>query len=333
MARAKILNQTSQGKEPPELNLGISSVWRSARIRDGKKLIQHLQSFEGISGVELEYRIEPETARTIARETKAGKIRVHSIHNYCPHPHVQPPVKASGDAFLLSSPDPEQQRLSVSYTKRSMEFAADLGAKAVVLHLGRVEMEDPMDRIKKLYDQGSKQKKPCKVLIQQHWKERENKKSVYFETVLRNLSTLLPLADRLHLQLGLENRYYLREIPNFEETEILLHEFRGGPIGYWHDMGHAATHANLGIQPDVDWLDAYGEDLAGIHIHDTKGYDDHMAPGDGETDFSRLAPFLSLPVPKILELRPEVPPASIKKGILFLKKIANRYPFLENNRL
>lgn len=333
MPHVPIRNKSPQENETTAMNLGISSVWRSARIRDGKRLTERLQAFEGITGIELEYRVEPETARVIARRANAGKIRIYSVHNYFPHPQVRPSVKASGDAFLLSSPDPEQRGLSVTYTKRSMEVAADLGARAVVLHLGRVEMEDPMEQIKRLYDQGKTATKARLALIQDSWKEREAKKSIYLETVLRNLSALLPLAERLNLQLGLENRYYLREIPSFEETGILLEEFHGGPVGYWHDMGHVSTQENLGIQPDSDWLAAYGKSLAGIHIHDTRGYDDHLAPGEGNTDFSPLVPFRSSPVPKILELRPEVPALSVEKGISYIKKLFNRYPFSENNRL
>ncbi len=315
------------------MNLGISSAWRSLQIKDGKALMDCLRSLDGLAGVELDYRIEPESVRSIKKEVKAGRARILSIHNFFPPPPTQPPVKASGDAFLLSSPDPDQRRLSVMFTRKSMEYAADLGARALVLHLGRVEMEDPMEKIKSDYDRGMVGTKAYQAMIRSSWEEREAKQKIYFETVCRSLSALLPLAERLQIRLGMENRYYLREIPSFQELGALLDEFKGGPVGYWHDMGHAAAQGNLGIQDEPDWLAAFGDRLVGIHLHDTIGHEDHLAPGRGETNFAPVAPFLCQEdILKILELRPAVAEQDVREGIGHLKRTSRDYEKNQNNR-
>ncbi len=306
------------------MTLGLSSVWRSLKIRDGRQLVERLQSFTPISGIELEYRVLPETAAAIAELARSGAATVLSVHNYCPHPSVLPPDRASGDAFLLSSPDPDQRRLALAYTRKTMEFASDVGARTVVLHLGRVEMEEPMDKLKAFHSQGMCGSPAWEELMSRFRGERKARQEIYLETVMRNLSELLPLASRLGIQLGLENRYYLREIPDVEETGILLDAFRGGPVGHWHDMGHSAVQGNLGVQEPLEWLSEHGESLVGAHIHDTRGVDDHLAPGEGKTDFASLLPCFRPGVVKILELRPSVSPAAAQHGITLAEELCRK---------
>jgi len=297
------------------VSLGLSSVWCSSSLRDGRMLVERLQSFEHIEGIELEYRVLPATARGVASLARSGAARVLSVHNYCPHPSVLPPDQASGDAFLLSDPDPEQRRLALTYTRKTLEFAAEVGARAVVLHLGRVEVEEPMERLQALQAQGLRGSPAWEDRLGRFRKERSDRSGVYLETVRRNLSELAPLAGRLGIQLGLENRYYLREIPNLEEMGTLLDAFRGGPVGHWHDMGHSAVQGNLGVQDPRAWIAAHGAALIGAHVHDTRGFDDHLAPGQGDTDFDALLPCFRPGILKILEIRPSVGPDELRDGI------------------
>jgi len=306
------------------VNLGLSSVWRSLQIRDAGKLVERLQSFDGITGIELEYRILPETARAVSGLVRSGEAVVLSVHNYCPHPSILPPEQASGDAFLLSDPDPEQRRLALTHTRKTMEFASELGARTVVLHLGRVEMEEPMEKLKTFYGQGLCGSPAWEERLGRFRSERNARKEIHLQTVLRNLDELVPLASRLGIQLGLENRYYLREIPDVEETALLLDAFRGGPVGHWHDMGHSAVQGNLGVQEPSEWISEYASSLVGVHIHDTRGVDDHLSPGEGETDFSALLPCFRPGIVKILELRPSVTPEAVQAGVELAREFCRK---------
>jgi len=283
-----------------------------------------MQAFDHLAGVELEYRILQDATGPIARAVHNGTARVMSLHNYYPHPPVLPSEKAGGDAFLLSSPDPEQQRHSVAFTRKSLRWAAELGAGTVVLHLGRVEMDEPMEKLQWLCERGEKGSQACEKLLGDFRKERAARKEVYLETVMRNLGRLLPLADRLGIRLGLENRFFLREIPDVEETDVLLEEFKGGPVGYWHDMGHASVHGNLGVRDPLEWIRMFGGSLLGTHIHDTRGVEDHLAPGEGDTDFSALSACFRPEVVKILEIRPSASPEAIRRGISLVRDLCSR---------
>ena len=103
------------------MELGLSTVWRSNKIRDGRELVKTLLSFDQISGIELEYRVLADTLKTVRELVRSGHATVMSVHNFCPHPEILPASKAGGDAFLLSSPDPDQKRLATKYTLKTME--------------------------------------------------------------------------------------------------------------------------------------------------------------------------------------------------------------------
>ncbi len=85
-------------------------------------------------------------------------------------------------------------------------------------------------------------------------------------------------------------RLRLREF--FENgTELGFHRFEisgncdytlyDESIGDWHDTGHAETPALLGLTPLVEWLQANGSRLIGLHLHDVIGMESHYAPGTG----------------------------------------------------
>jgi len=49
--------------------------------------------------------------------------------------------------------------------------------------------------------------------------------------------------------LGLENRYHDHELPGPDDFKVIFDKFKGAPVGYWHDTGHA--HANF-----IDFVDS-----------------------------------------------------------------------------
>ena len=135
------------------------------------------------------------------------------------------------------------------------------------------------------------------------------------DAVLFSLDRLNREAEKKGMMLGIENRYHLNEIPNFEEIGRILARFRGGRIGYWHDVGHARVQQNLGILDQMQLLEAYGGRLLGVHLHDAVGLEDHLPPGRGEMDYEELRPYLNPGHIKILEVKSGIPREDLKAGI------------------
>lgn len=297
--------------------IGISTCWWKTPSFCGDEKVDDILGL-GFEGIELEYRITNAMYRQM-KPLLRGRLRVLSIHNYFPVPENQRGQEGSGDYFLLSSTDEEERTLAIKYTIRTIEHAHDLQAQAVVLHLGCVEMKNPFDRFKSTYASGKIHQPEGIRLREEQRAIRCEKCQKSLDAVLFSLERLNREAEKREVSLGIENRYYFHELPNFEEIGIILKEFEGGNVRYWHDVGHAAVHENLGLLRQKDLLNRYGDSMLGIHLHDANGLDDHFAPGQGMVDYSMITPFLKPSTLQIFEVHPKVPRPDVAAGLAFLK--------------
>ena len=120
--------------------------------------------------------------------------------------------------------------------------------------------------------------------------------------------------------LALENRYHYHELPGPDDFGELFLHFKGAPIGYWHDTGHAHANETLGLIPRESLFQSYSDELIGIHLHDAIGLNDHIPPGSGEIDFAALKPFLKTDTIKVIELKPGIPALEVSEGIKFIRE-------------
>jgi len=298
--------------------IGLSTSWTSKNAQSGEELLGPIFDL-GFEGVELEFRITQKIYQEILPTLRAHELRVLSIHNYFPVPDILPPDKAGGDCFPLSSLDKEEREKGVYYTSRTLEVAHDLEVGVVVLHLGMVETGLPKDGLQKLYREGRWNQEGGE-LLQREIEERGRQRRAHLDAVFFSLERILKRAERLGVTLGIENRYYLQEIPDKEEIGIILDKFQGAPIGYWHDTGHAAVLEALGVLRHEELLQLYAPKMVGVHLHDAIGVDDHKAPGQGEINFEMVKRYLPDGAIKIMEVHPPVTKEEVIKGLNFLKK-------------
>lgn len=280
--------------------LGISTSWWYNKTDRADNIVDDILQL-GLDGVELEYRM----THNMYREMKSRlttSLPVFSIHNFFPIPEGVGPGQGSGDLFLLSSTDPEERSRAVKYTIQTIEHAYEMEAPAVVLHLGKVDMPSPVEGFSRLYSTGRVHDQDVSVFLNEQKRTRQERHQKNLDAVLLSLEQLNREAEKRGVLLGIENRYHFHEIPDFEEIGLILKKFQGGRIGYWHDIGHARVQENLAVLRRNELLEAYSEQIIGIHIHDVRGLEDHLAPGQGEIDYEEIKPYLSPSVPRILEL-------------------------------
>jgi sugar phosphate isomerase/epimerase len=249
-----------------------------------------------------------------------GGPAVCSLHNFFSLPARLGGGGSGGDAFLLSSPDEEQRQKAVQWTLHTLHTAAELGAEAVVLHCGRVEMKTGMDRIYGSYRRRGYLDGKAESLLADRISEREDRKPPHVEALCRSLDALVPEAEACRVRLGLENRYHYHELPGMDEFRTIFQRYSSDSIGYWHDMGHAHAQQCLRI-PDQDELPAaFSHRLVGVHLHDAVGLDDHLPPGDGEMDFSPVARAIGPDTLRVMELKPGTDEEGIRRGLAFLRE-------------
>ena len=298
--------------------IGLSTVWTSRDACSGEELLGPILDL-GFEGVELEYRITEQLYEEIRPRILNNEVHVLSIHNYFPVPPIIPPERVSGDCFSLSSLDREERDNGVSYTFRTLEIAHDLEARAVVLHLGRVETDLPRNGLQQLY-RGERWNDEGPELLQREQEERSRLRNPHLDALFFSLERIVKRAEQLGVVVGIENRYYFQEMPDKEEIGIILDQFRGGPIGYWHDTGHAAVAETLGILRHEELLQSFAPLLVGVHLHDALGIDDHKPPGKGEIDFEMVKKYLPEGAIKIMEIHPSARGQEILDGLDFLKE-------------
>ncbi len=296
--------------------LSISTSWKSSAARTANDIIRPLLE-AGFKAVELEYRVTEEIFKQMLPSLKNEKPAVSSVHNFFPVPPMIPDDQGSGDVFLLSSPDRDERERAVKYTLRTLEFAREAGASAVVLHLGFTEMDDEYAGLKREHEEG---RKIAPSRIEQLRIERSRLSRKYLDAALFSLDRLWRPAERLALTIGIENRNTLREVPDSDEMEIILKTFEGAPIGYWHDVGHAAVQQFLyGIEHE-SLLKRFSDRMVGIHLHDAEAAKDHMAPGKGKVDFEMIRKYLPDCAIRVIEVHSGVTTGELRDGRAFLAK-------------
>jgi len=298
--------------------LSLSTALRSEIWDSGGEIIREILSY-GIQIAELEYRISESMLKEILPFIRKRDILISSLHNIMPLPDGMRRETANGEFVSLSSPDRSEREMAVKYTRKTLDWAEETGAQAVVLHLGKVNMDSPMRTLRNFYDQEKIGSDEAQAFLAENMEIRRNKGEKYLAAALQSLEKLARDAERRCIFLGIENRYNMQDFPIVEEFKVLFKEFKGSPIRYWHDLGHATTQENLGMVPRGELLDLFGRHLIGIHLHGCRGYSDHMAPGTGDEDYSQLKKFLRADTIKVVETHHRASREDLRKGLEFLR--------------
>jgi sugar phosphate isomerase/epimerase len=301
--------------------IGLSTAWVTEREGiTGRDVVDEIVEL-GFREMELEYRVTETMYREMRPLILKGRVKVMSIHNFFPLPDDIPLSEASGDRYLLSSPEKGERELAIRMTIRTIECAEDLGATALVLHLGKVDMEPEYERLYDLFSHRRLGSPEGRLFLEGKLKERREMRNPYLESIFFSLDQLNREAEKRGILLGVENRYHYYQIPDFEEIGLILDRFSGGSIRYWHDVGHAHVLERLGIVEPGSLLQSYGPLTVGIHIHDAIGTGDHRAPGTGEIDFVSLTDGIRYAPIKILEVHKKSDRLQLVRGRDMLKRI------------
>lgn len=297
--------------------LGLSTSWNSLKHKDGIGLIDEIKAI-GFDTVELNFALTETIVEDILSLKNKGKINISSLHNICPLPKEIDPDEASPDYYSLASPDEEERTLAVEAAKNTISYAKKLDAKAVVLHIGRVQIRDRMRDLAAALDDKQRYNELKTDLI----KERMDKKDGYLANVIKSLRRISPYAREMGIMLGIENRYYYREIPLIDEMAEIFRNFKPGDLYYWHDIGHAQVFENLGLARHKDFLEGFRSRLIGVHLHDIIApISDHKVPGTGMIDFRMIKPYLNEETIRVLEVHQPATADEVQRGAEYLEKI------------
>lgn len=307
--------------------LALSVSWNAWRYAQATDIIKEIELL-GFREVELSFNLTASMVDEMYALKRQGLIDVVSVHNFCPIPQGASRQKALPDIFALSAPTEGERQKAVDYTKRTIDTACRLNAKAVVLHLGRIGMDEKVCQLAQFWlaAQGTtktnKQNRQRYIKLRtQMLKERKAKSKQSLARALKSLEQLCRYAQTQKMKLGIENRYYFSEIPSVDEMEVILATFPSPPIYYWHDVGHAQVYENLEFIKHKVGLDKFSQRMIGVHLHDIEDIDDHRAPLKGKFDFTLLKPYITADVLKVLEPHYPATAADIIRAKKYLEEL------------
>ncbi|HZU05437.1 MAG TPA: sugar phosphate isomerase/epimerase family protein [Chloroflexota bacterium] len=300
----------------PELPWGLSTSWNGTRQPSLAAAFREIRAL-GFGRVELYAHYTPQQLEQVTELAREHQLQITSLHSPCPLP-VDPAGGRIPLGDWLASPDEAQRRRAVDAIRRTIDTAARLGARAVVVHLGYVEGPSLQEQLFAAIRTAGFGSPPHRELLAQAMQERARRQGPHLEAALKSARELGEHARGTGVVLGLENRDQYFQIPSLEEYAAVFEVCAGLPVGYWHDVGHAQKLENAGFLQHLDYLQRYGDRLVGMHLHDVRDEHDHLAPGQGALDFAKLVPYVRPEVVQTVELSPAVPQEQLPAAIQHL---------------
>jgi sugar phosphate isomerase/epimerase len=244
---------------------------------------------------------------------------VASIH--APAPLEQHPTAGWNRDLNLASLDEAERELAVRFTQRSIDLAAEAGARFVVVHIGRVSEHALAGerRLRELYARRDLVPGEWERTVDETVRERAPLVPAHLEAAKRSLSELVDYAQPRVVALGIESMQPFHQLALPEEVEALLQPYPTTVAGYWHDVGHVEVLHRLGLVDRSAWFDVLGQRLIGTHLHDMRGLTDHRAPGNGDVDYAWLATRIPKEAARTFEIDQHEPDESLTRALEVLR--------------
>ncbi len=278
----------------------------------------------GFDTVELGYALSRRTADGIIRLANAGRVKISSLHAYCPIQRGQTPTPEPCSICDLSGSGRSE---AVSMTVETGRFAADAGIPVVVLHAGRIPMRRKISKLMTMaeeYGPGEKRSWWFRRLNSRMMSDRDRNSEKYMARLRMSLDEMLPVFENLGVKLALENLPTYDGIPNEPEMQYLFGIYESPSLGCWYDIGHGQVRENLGWISNAGVASRFKERIAGMHLHDVVyPCADHRMPPGGCLRFEAFAKCVPNGIPLVLEPSPACSAGSVAAAAEYVCKVWN----------
>ena len=289
-------------------------MWSKGKYSHMDEFVQESAEF-GFSHVELSSILTPDKLNELLG---VKGLNVSSIHAPCPCVGIHQGLNEA--AFSLSSLSEDARKKALEFTKATIELASKLNVDIVIIHAGRTDLNFSMeDELHQLYNMGRANSAEYGEIKEKLIASRSFWACPHVDAAKASLRELAALASEKKVTLGIENRLYSYEIPNFDEMIGFLDELPSETVGYWYDSGHAEIQSRLGFCSHEEWIAGLSEKIIGAHLHDVRGIKDHYAPGSGDMDWNLIAAHLPKDALKVCEIGEWNKPEDIRQVVSFLQ--------------
>lgn len=297
--------------DPPAPLTSLSTCWRSAKHGGPISLIEETRAL-GFDAIELSHGLPQSWIGNLQRLAATGEIRISGVHNFCPAP-VEVSIDAP-DIYEITDYRGAVRQRAINQTRKTLEYAASVGADYCVFHAGSVPMARSTDELEALTRAGDLNSREFVRLKHRMILQREKLGRQLYPRVRQALERIAAWAEEFGVPVGIESRSHYEQFPTIEEMRRLQADFATNPwIGYWHDFGHVQRQANLSLLDHAQWLEEMSPFLLGGHLHDVEWpARDHRAPLTGGIDYATLVAHFPRRRWLVWELSPSVSRAELE---------------------
>ena len=308
------------------MRIALSTNWNTNRHETGEAMVDEILAL-GFDALELGYHTTEEIAAGVLRRVESGAVTVDSVHAYCPVPIGAP--HGYPELYLLASLDEDERAMAAILLTRTLDFACGMGAKAVVLHAGRVFLKTLFREISTgtlaaalMEDEAGTDSGKYRQTLDKAMRLRAKRVRKYFDGFCLSLDTLLPKFEKAGVTLCLENLPSIEAFPDEREMIMLKQRFNTPALAYWHDFGHGQVREYMGWIRHVEAARSLLPFARGAHIHDALPLmDDHLPPGQGQIDFAALGFFAAENIIKVFEPSSEVGGEALAEALRYIKEV------------
>ncbi len=296
----------------------LSTNWNSRRHTDGEALVDEILSL-GFSGIEVGYDFRSELTPGLLRRIRAGAVQAASVHAFSPVPLGAP--AGHPELFLLAATEEDTRRLAIFHLRRTLDFAGEIGARAIVVHAGRVRLGRCWARHADWHDREMTDGWRYRWNLKRMTSLRRRRIQRHLDALCRSLEELLPQFEQADMLLAIENLPSFDALPDRAELLQLIRSMPATRLRGWLDLGHEQIMANLGFGTDPALTRQLVPVTAGVHIHDVRGtQQDHLAPGTGGIAFSDFGFLAGNGIIPVFEPAPTVTSSDLKAGLRLMRQ-------------
>lgn len=279
----------------------FSTCWNSSRHSEGEDLVREILDL-GFDTIEISHGTKISLLPGIKKMVEAGLVRVSGLHNFCPSP-VEVTIDAP-DCYEFTSLKSYVRDRAVKLSLQTIDFAAEVGGRYVVVHMGSVSMPKRTEHLEALVEAGRLNDRAYVAAKHDFIRQREKLGPHYFQRARDALARLTDHAANRDIILAIESRSHYEQVPSEREMAGLMEDFRDNPhVGYWHDFGHVQRKHNLALLDHAQWLTRMLPHLVGCHVHDVEWpARDHRVPFYGDMDLGKLLDLVPANLPLVWEL-------------------------------
>jgi sugar phosphate isomerase/epimerase len=225
----------------------------------------------GFRDVALDGSLEAGSFDVLVPAVLSSGLRVVAVEAPCPRPSVRRPP-------ALASSDREERRAAVRAFEATLDTAAQVDARLVIVQLGVLEIRHGWAETARAYARATLDDEAREKIVE----TRRRVSARALDLARFGLDPVLARAADAGVTVGLVNRSRWFEIPSATEVARLLADFAGGPLKPFYDPAAAHIRAALGLgagRPTVEI-----ERAAGAYLVDAAGLRGGLPWGTGEVD-------------------------------------------------